>query len=349
MKAVVCYGDGVVRYEEVPEPAVKPDEVKIAVRACGICGSDIPRAMARGAHSYPIILGHEFSGEIAELGSEVSGLQIGDRVTAAPLVPCHSCPQCRAGHYSLCENYSFIGSRRQGAFAEYVCVPARNVVAFPEEIPFEKGALFEPSTVSLHALQLTDFRPGGTVAVLGGGTMGVFALQWARILGAAKVVVFGRDRKHLELSSRLGADAVISTLDEGFMEEALALTGERGYDYVFESAGSVKTMKYAFALAAKKAWVCFIGTPTQELSFSVREWEQLNRKEMKLTGSWMSYSAPFPGVEWEMTKEKFASGELQFDPEIFAGVYPMSQAQEAFDRYRDRSKVKGRILLTQQG
>ena len=354
MKAVVCYGDGVVKYDKVPEPEMRPDEVKIAVRACGICGSDIPRVMARGAHSYPIILGHEFAGEIAELGAEVNRtafaaggkmLSVGDRVTAAPLIPCHTCPSCRQGHYSLCEHYSFIGSRQPGAMAEYVTVPAANVVILPAGVTWRQGALFEPSTVSLHALRLTDFQPGKSVAVLGGGTMGIFALQWARILGASKVVVLGRDRKHLELPARLGADAVISTLTPDYLQQAMDLTDGRGYDYVFEAAGAVETLKLSFALAAKRARVCMIGTPTREMCFSVRAWEQLNRKEMYVTGSWMSYSAPFPGEEWRMTGEQLASGAMQTPVEMFAGIYPMQEAAQAFERFRDRSNVKGRILL----
>lgn len=345
MKAVVCYGDGEVRYEDVAEPQTGIGEVKINVKACGICGSDIPRAMARGAHSYPIILGHEFSGVVTEIGDDVTNVSIGDHVTAAPLIPCHECEECRNGNYSLCNQYSFIGSRQQGANAEYIVVPATNVVKINKSIPLELGALFEPSTISLHAVYLNDYKPGGYVAILGGGTMGIYALQWTKIIGAKKVVVFGRDKKHLELSIRLGADSVISTLDDNFMNEAMLETEGHGFDYVFESAGAIATMKFAFELAAKKAHICFIGTPTKELSFTVKEWEQMNRKEFKLTGSWMSYSNPFPGKEWIETEKHFADGSLKFDEEIFYTKYPMSEAQAAFDNFRDAGKVKGRILL----
>ncbi len=345
MKAVVCYGDGVVKYEDVDEPCVTEGKVKIHVKACGICGSDIPRAMAQGAHSYPIVLGHEFAGIVTEVGKGVSGIEIGDHVTAAPLIPCHECEDCRNGNYSLCKHYSFIGSRQQGAYAEYVVVPKENVVKIDNSIPFEQGALFEPSTVALHAVYLNDYKPNGYVAVLGGGTMGVFALQWTKILGAKKVVVFGRDKNHLTLSLRLGADAVISTKDEDFMEQALAETFGHGYDYVFESAGSTATMKYAFALAANCAHICFIGTPKKELSFTVKEWEQMNRKEFKLTGSWMSYSAPFPGKEWRETEKHFADGSLKYDEGIFFEKFSMSRAQEAFDLFKEPERVKGRVLL----
>lgn len=346
MKAVVCYGDGVVKYEDVPEPCVGKAEVKINVKACGICGSDIPRAMKRGAHSYPIILGHEFSGIVTEIGEDVKNVKIGDHVVGAPLIPCHECESCKNGDYALCKHYSFIGSRQQGAFADYVVVPEQNAVVIDANIPFEQAALFEPSTVSLHALLLNDFEAGKTVAILGGGTMGVFALQWSKIMGASKVVVFGRDRKHLELSKRLGADETISTLDEDFMEQAKVATNGKGYDYIFETAGSTITMKYAFELAANKAHICFIGTPTKELSFTVKEWEQMNRKEFKLTGSWMSYSKPFPGKEWELTDRYFANGELVIDEEIFYKQYAMKDAAEAFTLYNEPGKVKGRVLLT---
>lgn len=348
MKAVVCYGDGVVKYEEIPTPAVTAGAVKVRVMACGICGSDIPRAMARGAHSYPIVLGHEFSGVVTETGAGVSSVQPGDHVVGIPLVPCFSCEACRNGNYSQCKSYSFVGSRQQGAFAEYIVLPERNIFKIADSIPFEQAALFEPSTIALHALFLTDYQPGGYVAILGGGTMGVFALQWANLLGAKKVVVIDRSPEPLQLSARLGAHAVVNTSDADFLEQLSRESDGHGFDYVFEAAGSTATMQYAFRIAAAKARVCFIGTPTAPLTFDVKLWEQMNRKEFQLTGSWMSYSHPFPGKEWRMTDEYFASGQLRFDDAIFHAKYPMSQAQEAFDLYRNRQAVKGRILLYTQ-
>ena len=346
MKAVVCYGNGVVKYEEVPTPPIQPHMVKVAVRAAGICGSDIPRAMAQGAHSYPIILGHEFAGVVAEVGEGVVSVSPGDHVAGVPLIPCFRCENCQKGDYALCKHYSFIGSRQPGAFAEFVLAPQQNVFKLHPQITFEQGALFEPSTVALHALRLVDYQPGGTVAILGSGTIGIFALQWAKILGARKIVVFGRDRQHLTLSQRLGATITISTLDDSFMEQALDFIGGNGFDYVFETAGSVHTMQYAFELAANKARVCFIGTPTEDLCFSPHLWEKMNRKEFLLTGSWMSYSNPFPGQEWKMTEEHFANGQLLFDEAMLFRKIPFAQAADAFHLFETPSTIKGRILLT---
>lgn len=347
MKAIVCYGNNVVKVEDVDTPQLKPNHIKIRVCACGICGSDIPRAIENKAHKYPIILGHEFSGIIEEIAQDVSGFEIGDKVTVAPLIPCMQCEDCKNGNYSLCSKYSFIGSRQQGGMAEFIVVPKENVIKISKSVSFEQGALFEPATVGLHALFQNNYKAGGNVAVIGGGTIGLFVMQWVKILGAKKVIVFGRDKKHLELAKKLGADEVISTLDSDFMEKAQGAIENEGFNYVFETAGSGVTIKYAFALAGKKSRVCLVGTPTKDITFSVKEWEQINRKEFYLTGSWMSYSAPFPGKEWVMTDEYFSNGKLKYDKEMFYKIFDMDDAPLAFNLFKEnRSQIKGRVLIT---
>ena len=345
MKAAVLYGNEDIRYEEVPTPVPKEGEVLIRVRAVGICGSDVPRVLQNGAHYYPIVLGHEFAGEVAGLGSGVDGgFAPGDRVTAAPLIPCFDCEDCGKGNYSLCKHYTFIGSRVQGAFAEYVAVPQGNVVKFDRSVPFETAAFFEPSTVALHGLGCVDFQPGGDVAVLGGGTVGMFAFQWAKLLGARTVTVFDINDFRLELARELGADYTVNTMTEGAVK-AVQERFPRGFDYVFETAGATATEKLAFRLCGNKAKVCFVGTPTRELSFTPAEFEQLNRKEFILTGSWMSYSAPFPGREWSMTAEYFSNGRLRINENFIYKKYPLSQAKEAFLEFKTPQNVKGKILL----
>ena len=183
------------------------------------------------------------------------------------------------------------------------------------------------------------------MAILGCGTIGIFTMQWAKIFGSKKVVVFDISQERLDLAKRMGADAVIDTTKENYMEEAMAITGGKGYGYVFETAGQVPTMHMAFELAANKAHVCFIGTPHADLTFTPKQWENMNRKEFKLTGSWMSYSSPFPGKEWDLTAHYFATGQLKFDPGFIYRQMPMSQAQEAFQLYKTPGLVKGKILL----
>jgi len=345
VKAGVVHAKEDIRYEEIEKPKPGKGQVLIKVKYTGICGSDIPRVNGDACHFFPNVLGHEFSGTIEETGEGVTSLKLGDRVAGVPLVPCMKCEDCQKGNYSLCKNYSFIGSREFGSFAEYVVVPEKNAVRFEDTVSFEQGAFFEPATVALHGLQRVDYRGGKTVAVLGGGTIGLFVMQWAKIFGAKEVVVFDIVEERLALASRLGATGVINTGEEGFLKKAKSLTDGRGYDYVYETAGNTITMKMAFELAANKAQVCFVGTPTKELSFSVEEWENMNRKEFILTGSWMSYSAPFPGKEWELTAHYFETGDLKFDESFIYKKIPLSEIASAFEMFKIPGKVKGKLLI----
>ena len=320
MKAAVLHGNEDLRYEEFPTPETLPGTVKVHVRATGICGSDVPRVLHHGAHFYPVVLGHEFAGDVVEIGEGVEGFQAGDTVSGAPLLPCMKCADCQQGNFSLCKHYSFIGSRQQGSFADYVVMPAQNAVKYDPSIPYEQAAMFEPSTVALHGVFCNGYQ-------------------------GRRVVVFDIDEGRLALARRMGADVTINTKEEGFMARAKELTGGRGFDYVFEAAGNPVTMHMAFEAAANKAHVCFIGTPHVDMSFTPAEWENMNRKEFRLTGSWMSYSAPFPGREWELTAHYFATGQLKFDPEFLFKKFPMSQAAEAFSLFHHPEQVHGKIML----
>lgn len=345
MKAAVLHANKDIRFDEIPTPVVEKGTVLVKVVATGICGSDLPRVHDHAAHNYPIILGHEFSGYVAEIGEGVTSVSKDDHVVGIPLVPCMECEDCKNGNYSLCKHYSFVGSRQNGSMAEYVLLPESNVMKIDKSIPFEVAAFFEPSTVAIHALYQADYKDGGTVAVLGGGNIGLFTLQWIKIFGAKKVVVIDVDHDRLKDSLDLGADAVVALCDEDYKEQLNALTDNRGFDYVFVSTGSTDAMKLAFEIAGNKAHLCFIGTPTKEMTFSVKEWENMNRKEFYLTGSWMSYSKPFPGKEWEMTDNHFAIGDLKVTDSMIFEQYPLDKTMEAFNLFTIPGKVKGKVQI----
>lgn len=345
MKAVVLEANEVLKYREIEDPQPGHGTVRIKVAICGICGSDMPRVFDHGARSYPLILGHEFSGVVDKVGEGVVSLSAGDHVVAAPLLPCGVCEDCLNGNYSLCSHYSFIGSRQNGAMAEYVVVPEANVVKIPDSLSMEQAATIEPATVALHAFKTSRFTAGKSVAVIGCGIIGLYAVQWARILGASEVTAIGRGQNGLDAALRVGADRAVST--SGRTEKEMqGLLGD-GFDYVFECSGADATIHLSIATVAKKGTVCLIGTPKQPLSFTVSQWEAINRKECWVTGSWMSYSAPFPGEEWTDSVRCMCSGELCSDPGLVYGVYPMSQAQAAFEAIRSGA-AKGRVLLTNE-
>ena len=345
MKAAVLHGIDDIRYEEYETPATLPGTIKVRVMAAGICGSDIPRVLQGKVKKFPLVLGHEFSGYVTEVGEGVTKFAVGDHVAGAPLLPCMNCPDCARGNYSQCKQYSFVGSRVQGAFADYVVLPEKNAVKIDNALSFEQGALFEPCTVGLHGVRLANFTGGKRVAVIGGGTIGFFTMQWAKIFGARQLVVFDINKDRLDFCKRCGATDGICTLDEDYRDQAMALTEGNGFDYVFETCGVPDTIKMAMDLAANKAHVCYIGTPSSPVTFEPLEWENLNRKELSVTGSWMSYSAPFPGEEWVLTAHYFATGDLIYDPDAVYEKFPMSDAAKAFELYKTPGLVKGRVLL----
>lgn len=345
MKAGVVHAKNDIRYEEIEKPVLKDGEVLIKVKYTGICGSDVPRVNGDACHFFPNVLGHEFSGTVAEIAKDVTSLKVGDRVAGIPLVPCMKCDDCQKGDFSLCKHYSFIGSRRFGSFAEYVAVPEKNAVRFSDEVTFEMGALFEPATVALHGYRRLDVKGGKNVAVLGGGTIGLLTAQWAKIFGAKSVTVFDVVDERLELAKRLGCQFAVNSAKEDFMDKVNQITDNRGFDYVYETAGNPITTKLAYKLVGNKGGVCFIGTPTKEVTFSVSEWENINRKEFTATGSWMSYSAPFPGEEWSLVSHYFGTGELKLDDSFIFKKMPLSKIADAFEMYKTPGVVKGKILI----
>lgn len=344
MKAAVLYAKDDIRIEEIEVPELKPNEVLVKVKATGICGSDLPRVLGNAAHYYPIVLGHEFSGVVEKVGTNVTKVKEGDRIAGAPLLPCHDCPDCLRGDYALCNNYSFIGSRVNGSWAEYVKIPEKNAVKVPDNVSFEEAALFEPSAVALHALKLIGFAGGENVAILGGGNIGLLSLQWAKILGARFITVFDLDDERLETAQQLGADFTINTTTSDFREAVNEITGGKGFEVVLETAGSTTTMKMSFELAGKKAKICFVGTPTQNITFPFPLFEQMNRKEFTLTGSWMSYSAPFPGREWELTSHFVEKKQLNLKDIVYRTM-PLEEIRQVFEWYKKPGFVKGKILL----
>lgn len=344
MKAAVLYASRDLRYTDFETPRINDYEILVKMKATGICGSDLPRVLGNGAHFYPIVLGHEFSGEVIEVGRAVTNVKAGERIVGAPLIPCLKCSDCQQGWYSQCKNYTFIGSRIPGSWAEFVKMPAINAVKLPDGVTFEHGALFEPATVALHGLLIMDFRGGADVAIVGCGTIGMLALQFAKILGAKRIFALDIDSDKLKLAKAYGADFCINTGDADFKEEIRELTAGHGFEMVVENAGVEFTEKLSLEIAGNKGYVMFIGTPSRPITLAPKEFEYMNRKELTVRASWMSYSAPFPGREWELTGYYVQQGRIRFE-ELIDRVIPLPEINSAFDDLAVPGKVKGKILL----
>lgn len=341
MKALVIEAEDKFTYKDVPVPEIKDDEVLVKVRACGICGSDIPRVMNKGVHFYPIIVGHEFAGDVVKVGSKVKTASVGQRVTAAPLIPCGTCPECQKGNPAMCTHYSFIGSRQDGAMAEYVAVPARNLVQIVDSVSYEQGAMIEPITVALHGIERAGVMEGGKSAlVYGCGTIGMLTIQCLKAKGIERVYAIDIDEHKLKIAKKLGAYEVINS---GKIDVAEYFKEHGKVDFAFETAGVNFLQAQIIELVNKHGKIVYIGTAHGDVKLPAKSFEQILRSEIFVTGSWMSYSAPFPGSEWTAAAEYLAAGKIQTE-ELISHRFKLSDGIKAFETLTDRNSGAIKVM-----
>lgn len=327
MRAAVLEDRQVLTVREVPDPIPGRGDVLLEVRASAVCGSDIHRYL-RGHRTYPIILGHEAAGVIRSVGEDVDPELVGRRAALIPLVPCHICEQCRAGRFSACVAYSFIGSRRDGAFAELVALPSRNVLPVPDTLGFESAALIEPSTVARHMLDLGGFVPGGSAVVLGAGSIGLMLVQWLRVLGAGLIVATDIAPENLEVARAVGATVILDPTRDDVPGEIRRLTGA-GVDLALEATGSPAALAQTIEVTRPRGAIVLGGNQPQDATLPMAFIERLMRKELTLAGCFMSYSAPWPGHEWTDGLAAVLDGGLDMDAMISHRA-PLSEAPALF-------------------
>jgi L-iditol 2-dehydrogenase len=331
MQAAVLHKPKDLRYEETRIPEAGKNEVLVRVRAAGNCGSDLKRIMVEGTYRFPCIPGHEFSGEIAETGNGVKGLKAGDKVTAAPLVPCMKCEWCMQGQYNMCEDYDYIGSRSDGAFAEYVKVPAANVVTLPPGVDFEDGSITDPAAVALHAVRRAGgISAGETVAVLGAGPIGMLACQWAKVLGAGKVIATDVFEKKLAVASSLGADVTVHAGRSDVVQRILAETSGAGADLLIETAGTLDTHVQALLAARKRGRIVHIGRAYRDMLLSDEVFTKVFRRELTVYGAVNSNFSPHDH-EWKTVVRYFASGKIVAKP-LISHRLPLSAIADTFHK-----------------
>ncbi|GCF92552.1 galactitol-1-phosphate 5-dehydrogenase [Enterococcus florum] len=328
MKALVVTKKHKLELQEIEKPTVVSGKVLIKVAYCGICGSDLPRYFDGGVHAFPQVLGHEFSGVVVEVGDKVTNVKKGDRVAVAPLVPCGNCENCQKGEPAMCAYYSFIGSREQGAMAEYVVVPEKNCVKVPDSLSLKEAALVEPLTVAIHGIERINIAAGAKVMVLGAGTIGLLTVLSLRAIGAGEIIVVDLNDKKLSVAKTIGADEGINpanqTLEEYFQEHSLP-------DAVIETAGSSITQKQSIEFVNKRGKIVYVGTSTKDVVLDPETFEKILRGELEVTGSWMSYSAPFPGYEWETGLRYMSTGKIDVKP-LITGLYQLEDIALPFDK-----------------
>jgi len=273
MKAAVFYGPHDIRVENVNDPELEPDGIIIKVKTCGICGSDLH--LYRNGERMPegLILGHEFSGDVFEVGANVHSADIrkGDRVTATQQRPCGRCYWCIRGRPYRCSRMQILVYRFPGAFAEYVSIPMaiidRTVFPLPDEMSYEEGATVEPLSVGEHAARMAEPRARDTVAILGAGMMGQCALQGFKAAGVSKIIVSEIGKKRLEVAKTAGADFVIDASQENPVERILEITSGRGSDIVIECAGVPTTFHQAIEAVRAGGKIVMVGVYQEALQW----------------------------------------------------------------------------------
>lgn len=344
MQSVVIQADGDVCVEQRPMPKIEEgDQVLIRVVYSGLCGSDIPRIFYKGAHYYPIILGHEFSGYVQQCGETINDLQPGDKVACVPLRPCFHCPECCREYFSLCKNYQFIGSRSTGGNCEFIVLPRENVFKLPEKINFKYGAFIEPITVGLHAYHLCGGCEGKVVIIVGAGTIGLLALQSARELGARAVIAVDIDPGKLSLAKRLGASYVFNSCEMDVNQIRQLLNDQRFEQLILETAGTPQTVALVFDIAGPRAQIALVGTLHYDLQLPAATFGHILRKELTITGSWMNYSGPWPGEEWHNAARMLSEERYDLAPLIAHTGDAQSFAQQV--KALQGQPMQGKILL----
>lgn len=289
MKAAVFYGKKDLRIEEVKEPVPGYGEVLIKVHACGVCGTDVHIYEGdEGAAKSPAgtILGHEFSGEVKEIGEGVKRVKVGDRVCVDPNKLCGKCEYCRNGIGHFCENMIGIGTTVNGGFAEYCTVPEEQAYIISEALTFEEAAMAEPVACCLHGIDMCEIHPGDTVAIFGMGMIGLLMLQLARISGAARIIAIEPVEVKREQALKLGADIVIDPIKQDIKQMLLENQVTRIHT-VIECVGRIDSMKQALEIAGKKSVIMLFGLTRPEEELAIKPFE-LFRKEITLKASFIN-------------------------------------------------------------
>lgn len=326
---------------DLPMPTLAADEVLIRVAACGICGSDVHGYDgSTGRRIPPLVMGHEAAGLIAAVGDAVRDYAVGERVTFDSTISCGVCPFCKSGAVNLCDNRQVLGVscgdyRRNGAFAEYVAVPARIVYRLPDTLGFAEAAMIEAVSVALHAVKLTQPQQQSTALVVGAGMIGLLILQALRVAGCTQIMVTDLEASRLKLATQLGADQVILAGSEDVPAQVRRITGGYGADVVLEAVGSAPTVRTAIEAARKGGTVTLVGNLAPEVPLPL---QSVVTRQIRLQGSCASAG------EYPEAIALLASKAIDVAP-MLSAVAPLSEGPRWFERLHAREANLMKVVL----
>jgi L-iditol 2-dehydrogenase/galactitol-1-phosphate 5-dehydrogenase len=342
MKALVLESDKhlVVRQIAMPQ-RTRPSDVLIKVVASGICGSDLHRGFGGGAYHYPLVMGHEFAGVVAE-GDSQGRWEVGARVAVFPLLPCFECAACVTGNHAQCHSYDYLGSRSDGGFAEYVVAPSWNLFAVPQRVSMMQAAMAEPCAVALHGVRGLRIAVGMDAVVFGAGPIGMLCAQWLARSGAHPVTVVDIDEKKLAIARGLGFKA-INALSEPVVERIREATQGRGVSLAIEACGLAQTFTQALECAAVHGQVLFMGNISSDLQLSKQMISSILRRELTIRGTWNSQVVPRPLDDWSVALEAMGNG-LELDG-LVSHTPTLDEAVEIFSRIQQRDGFFNKVIV----
>ncbi|MCL5103182.1 MAG: alcohol dehydrogenase catalytic domain-containing protein [Armatimonadetes bacterium] len=333
MKVLIIDAPRRLRIEEAAVPEPGPNEVLIRVKCCGLCGTDVNIYNGLFPWAMPARFGHEFSGEVAAVGSHVEGFAPGDRVVGENHIGCGDCDYCKKGRYNLCE----VAPRLFNAFAEYIVTPARSVFKIGTELDFDVAALLEPLAVAYSATARAEVRAGGNLAILGDGAIGLCSLLMAKAKGVSKVFMTGLKPHKLELAMRLGANAAIDVSRTNSIQAILDETNGEGADSTLATTGWRTMIRDSMKLTRIGGTICVIGLYHGEEPAVIDEMDFIFR-EQTIRGSFAS-----PNV-WPDVIRMLQAGQIDPRP-LIAHKFPIEQADEAFQTALDDTKKPVKVIL----
>lgn len=330
MKAAVLTEKMNLEIQELPLPEPLDHEVIVKVKACGICGTDqhIYHGQPGSAEvQFPIVLGHELSGEIVQIGKNVTQFKIGNRVSIDPNMYCGTCDYCRGNRVHLCDNLQAIGVTRNGGMGEYCAVPAANCYTLPDELSYEEGAMIEPLGCVLHGFNQIKMWPGASVLIIGGGYIGLMMMQVAKMYGASPIVVSEPDSTKHNLAIQLGASEAIKP------EE---LESKRdGFDIVIECVGRKESMTQAVNMAKKGGTVLLFGVSAPDTKIEVQPFDIFS-KELTIKGSFIN-----PHTH-DLAISLVQQGKIQIKP-LLSHQFSMQELPKVMSNYPSLKVMKGII------
>lgn len=341
MKALVLEDYHRLVYQDVPEPHMGPEDVLVQIRACGICGSDIHGLDgSSGRRIPPLIMGHEASGVIAQVGSQVAGWRVGDRVTFDSTISCGTCFYCRRGAINLCDNRRVLGVscadyRQHGAFAEYLALPERILYRLPEGLAFEAAAMVEALSIAVHAVGRTPLALNDTAVVVGSGMIGLLLIQALRAAGCGQIIAVDLDPGRLELACQLGADEGLQADRVDVVARVHERSAGRGADAAFEVVGIGPTLNLAIQCLRKGGSLTLVGNlaPTAEFPF-----QSVVTRELTLYGSCASRG------EYPACLDLIARGTINVDA-LISAVVPLAEGASWFRRLYDGELGLLKVIL----